>query len=100
MIIGSGSLTASSSACRVLLHVTEGNSLFGLVVLGFFLKEIHLMQLRGLSVRSAASTPCTGIFEPVSWQDDSCTAQVPLSGSLNLFGVSRAVGSMDVQYQS
>lgn len=36
VILGSGSLPASSSACGVLLHGTEGNSLFGLVVLGFF----------------------------------------------------------------
>lgn len=69
VILGSGSLPASSSVCRILVHGTEGNSLFGLVVLGFlgfFFKEIHHMQLHGLSVHSAASTPSTGIFEPVS----------------------------------
>lgn len=66
VIFGSGSLPASSSVLRVLLHVTEGNSLFGLVVLGGFSKEIHYMQLHGLSVHSAASTSSTGIFEAVS----------------------------------
>lgn len=61
------------------------------------------MQLHGLSVQSAASTPSTGIFEPVSGQDDSSTPWVPSWGcgqaAENLFGVSRGVGSVGVKHR-
>lgn len=48
-----------------LLHGTEEDSLFGLIVVFlcfFFFKEINIMLLHGLSVHSAASSSSHGDF--------------------------------------
>lgn len=66
VMLGSGSLPASSSVCSFTSHYRGEFPFWSTSSLEVFLKGIHHMQLHGLSVHSAASSPYTGIFGPVS----------------------------------
>lgn len=91
LILGSGSLPASFSVCRVLLHITEGNSLFGLVVLGCFLRKFIICNCMGcLSTLLLPHLP-QGFLNQFNDKMIPPLPQVPLWGcgqvAENLFGV-------------